>query len=85
VTFACRGGPAAARRLADSVRLVANAPSLGGVESLLSLPVHTSHASTPPAEREASGVTDDLVRLSVGLEDAADLVADLDRALGGPA
>jgi cystathionine beta-lyase/cystathionine gamma-synthase len=67
------------------VRLVANAPSLGGVESLLSLPLHTSHASTPAAEREASGVTDDLVRLSVGLEESADLVADLDRALGGPA
>jgi cystathionine beta-lyase/cystathionine gamma-synthase len=83
VTFACRGGYAAARRVADGVRLVANAPSLGGVESLLSLPIHTSHAMTPPAEREAAGVTDDLVRLSLGLEDPADLVADLDRALSG--
>lgn len=85
VTFACRGGLAAARRVADSVRVIANAPSLGGVESLLSLPIYTSHAATPPADRAASGVTDDLVRLSVGLEDAADLVADLDHALKGTA
>jgi cystathionine beta-lyase/cystathionine gamma-synthase len=85
VTFACRGGLAAARRLADGVRLIANAPSLGGVESLVSLPIYTSHATTPPAERAASGVSDDLVRLSLGLEDPADLVADLDRALGAGA
>ncbi len=83
LTFACRGGLDAARRVADSVRLIANAPSLGGVESLLSLPIYTSHAATPPADRAASGVTDDLVRLSIGLEDASDLIADLDRALSG--
>jgi cystathionine beta-lyase/cystathionine gamma-synthase len=85
VTFACRGGFEAARRLADRVRLVANAPSLGGVESLVSLPVVTSHAYLTPEQRRAVGVTDDLVRLSVGLEDAADLRADLDQALGAPA
>ncbi len=81
VTFACRGGASAARRVADRVRLVANAPSLGGVESLLSLPLHTSHALFSPEERAAAGITDDLIRLSVGLEDVADLEADLDQAL----
>lgn len=81
VTFACRGGLEAARRVADGVRLIANAPSLGGVESALSLPLYTSHSYLSPAERAAIGVTDDLVRLSVGLEDVADLCADLDRAL----
>lgn len=84
VTFACRGGHAAARAVADRVRLIAHAPSLGGVESLLSLPVLTSHAYLSPDDRAACGVGDDLVRLSVGLEDLPDLVADLDRALGAP-
>jgi cystathionine beta-lyase/cystathionine gamma-synthase len=82
VTFGCAGGAAASRRLADSVKRIANAPSLGGVESLLSLPVHTSHAMFTAAERAAAGITDDLVRLSVGLEDADDLWQDLDQALG---
>ena len=82
VTFGCRGGVAAARRLADSVRRIANAPSLGGVESLLSLPVFTSHAMFTPEERAAAGITDDLVRLSVGLEDLDDLWQDLDQAFG---
>jgi len=85
VTFRCAGGLAAARALADRVRLVANAPSLGGVESLLSLPLYTSHAYLSPEERSATGVTDDLIRLSIGLEDAADLRADLDQALGATA
>lgn len=84
VTFSCRGGLPAARAVADRVRLVANAPSLGGVESLLSLPVYTSHASFSPEERAAAGIGDDLVRLSVGLEDAADILADLDQALRSP-
>jgi cystathionine gamma-synthase len=84
VTFACRGGLEAARAVADRVRIVANAPSLGGVESLLSLPVFTSHAYLSPTERAACGVTDDLIRLSVGLEDAPDLIADLDQALRSP-
>ncbi|MHC5010538.1 MAG: trans-sulfuration enzyme family protein [Planctomycetota bacterium] len=82
VTFACAGGPEAAEAVADGVRLIANAPSLGGVESVLSLPLHTSHAAFSPEERAATGITDDLVRLSVGLEDPDDLWADLDRALG---
>ncbi len=82
VSFDCRGGLAAARRVAESVRVIAHAPSLGGVESLLSLPIYTSHAYLTPAERAACGVGDGLVRLSVGCEDLGDLQADLDRALG---
>ncbi len=82
VTFACAGGLSAARAVADRVRLIANAPSLGGVESLLSLPVYTSHARFSPEERAAAGIDDDLVRLSVGLEEPDDLWSDLDQALG---
>lgn len=85
VTFECRGGLEAARKVAERVALIGNAPSLGGVESLLSLPVYTSHAYLTPAERAACGVGDGLVRLSVGCEDLGDLQADLERALGSPA
>jgi cystathionine gamma-lyase len=84
VTFDCRGGLEAARAVAERVRLIAHAPSLGGVESLLSLPVYTSHAYLTAAERAACGVGDGLVRLSVGCEDLGDLQADLEAALGAP-
>jgi cystathionine gamma-synthase/cystathionine gamma-lyase/cystathionine beta-lyase len=65
----------------DALSLPVRAPSLGGVETLISQPVHTSHASMDPAEREALGITDRFVRLSVGLEDADDLIDDLTAAL----
>ena len=81
IAWRCAGGPAAARAFVDALRLIAQAPSLGGVESLVCLPVTTSHASVPPEVRAASGVTDDLVRLSVGLEDLEDLWSDIDAAL----
>ncbi len=71
------------RRLLEGSRLAAFAVSLGGVESILSYPAKMSHAAMPPHEREARGVTDTLVRLSVGLEEAEDLIADLDRAMNG--
>ncbi len=71
------------RRLLEGSRLAAFAVSLGGVESILSYPAKMSHAAMPPREREARGVTDTLVRLSVGLEDVEDLIADLDRAMNG--
>ena len=57
------------------------AESLGGVESLVETPPSMTHASIPKEEREKSGVTDSLIRLSVGIEDAADLTEDLERAL----
>jgi cystathionine beta-lyase len=71
------------RRLLEGSQLAAFAVSLGGVESIISYPAKMSHAAMPPHEREARGVTDTLVRLSVGLEDPDDLIADLDRVLNG--
>ena len=72
----------AAYRLAGATRLFACAESLGGVESLLDHPASMTHGSIPKEEREKSGFTDGLLRLSVGLEDAADLLADLEQAFG---
>jgi cystathionine beta-lyase/cystathionine gamma-synthase len=57
------------------------APSLGGVESLVSIPVLTSHAMISASERQKMGVTEQMIRLSVGIENADDLIADLDHAL----
>jgi len=71
------------KRLLEGVRLAAFAVSLGGVESILSYPAKMSHAAMPPAEREVRGIKDTLVRLSVGLEDPEDLIADMDRILNG--
>ena len=71
------------KRLLEGVKLAAFAVSLGGVESILSYPAKMSHAAMPPAEREARGIKDTLVRLSVGLEDPEDLIADMDRILNG--
>ena len=69
------------KRLLEGVKLAAFAVSLGGVESILSYPAKMSHAAMPAAEREARGIKDTLVRLSVGLEDPEDLIADMDRIL----
>ena len=66
------------RRLLEGSTLAAFAVSLGGVESIISYPAKMSHAAMPPEERAARGVTDTLVRLSVGLEDAEDLIAEMD-------
>jgi len=70
-----------ARLVAENTRVFALAESLGGVESLIVHPALMTHASVPPAMRERMGVTDGLLRLSVGIEDAEDLYADLDQAL----
>ena len=75
------GSLEAARRLLNHVKLCALAESLGGVESLISLPALMTHASMPPEVRERVGITEGLVRLSVGIEDADDIIADLDQAL----
>jgi cystathionine beta-lyase/cystathionine gamma-synthase len=68
-------------RLFDRVRLFKRAVSLGGVESLISLPVLTSQWGHTDAQLEEAGITRGMARLSVGLEDAEDLIEDLDRAL----
>jgi cystathionine beta-lyase len=70
------------KRLLEGSKLAAFAVSLGGVESILSYPARMSHASVPAEERQRKGITDTLVRLSVGLEDPDDLIADLEQAMG---
>jgi cystathionine beta-lyase/cystathionine gamma-synthase len=76
-----KGGARAAERFLRALRLVAHAPSLGGVESLVSEPRLTSHASLSREEREQAGIPDGFVRFSLGLEDADDLIADFAQAL----
>jgi cystathionine gamma-lyase len=71
------------KRVLERVQVFTLAESLGGVESLVNHPAIMTHASVPKELREAGGVTDNLIRLSVGVEDVEDLIADLDQALGG--
>jgi cystathionine beta-lyase/cystathionine gamma-synthase len=75
------GGPKAAERCLKALRLITHAPSLGGVESLVSEPRFTSHAAMTPEQRAAAGIPDGFLRLSIGLEDPDDLMADLARGL----
>ena len=70
-----------ARTLLNNVRLMALAESLGGVETLISHPATMTHAAVPPERRVQIGITDDLVRVSVGIEDVDDLKEDLSSAL----
>ena len=79
--FAVAGDLAATAAVVDRLRLFTIAPSLGGVESLVTQPVTTTHHGMSADERNRRGITDNLVRLSCGLEDAADLIADLRQAL----
>lgn len=69
-----------AKKFLEAVKLCSFAESLGGVETLISHPATMTHASVPPEERARMGITDGLVRISVGIEDVEDLIADLDRA-----
>ncbi len=82
VSFEVEGGAVEAERVHDRLRLFAKAASLGGVESLVSIPARVSHRGLDPAELERSGVSPGMLRLSVGLESPKDLVADLLEALG---
>lgn len=75
------GGARAAERCLRAFKLITHAPSLGGVETLVSEPRFTSHAALSPEERAAAGIPDGFLRLSLGLEDAADLIEDLGRGL----
>ena len=81
ISFEVKGGLEPARRVVERTRLFTLAESLGGVESLIELPAAMTHASIPAETRRAHGVADGLVRASVGIEDVADLISDLDRAL----
>jgi cystathionine beta-lyase/cystathionine gamma-synthase len=81
VSFEVEGSGQDARRVTESMRLFTLAPSLGSVESLVSIPVCTSHAMVSEEDRRKTGITEQLIRLSVGIENADDLIADLEQAL----
>jgi len=81
VSLVVRGGDEVALRVVNRLRLLCVAPSLGGVESLVSMPRYTSHSALTPAERHALGIADGFIRISVGIEAAGDLIADLEQAL----
>jgi cystathionine beta-lyase/cystathionine gamma-synthase len=81
IAFELGGGVEAGIRLMNSVRLCALAENLGAAETLITHPASMTHADVPRAQREAAGITDGLVRLSVGLEDPRDIINDLSRAL----
>lgn len=81
ISFRIKGGAAAASAFTSATRLFTLAESLGGIESLIEVPAIMTHGGIPKAEREASGVFDDLVRVSVGIEETDDLLADIEQAL----
>jgi cystathionine gamma-lyase len=81
VTFVMKGDLSATRRVLERTKLFTLAESLGGVESLIEHPAIMTHASIPAHKRDEIGISDSLVRLSVGIEDPDDLIADLDMAL----
>jgi cystathionine beta-lyase len=74
-------GKERSRRFLKHLKLIRPAPSLGGVETIVCVPAETSHAEVPPKERETMGIKDQLLRLSVGIEDPNDLISDIDQAL----
>jgi cystathionine gamma-lyase len=81
VAFRMKGGYKAASKFLESLKVFTLGESLGGVESLAEHPSKMTHASVPPGERRRLGITDDLIRLSVGVEDTSDLVEDVQNAL----
>jgi cystathionine beta-lyase/cystathionine gamma-synthase len=81
VAFVLAGGLAAAERFYDGLQLIARAASLGGVESLISLPLHTSHHGYTAEQLAAAGVDPGMVRIALGVEDEGDLIADVEQAL----
>lgn len=82
VSFVYDGDAAATANAIDRLRLFTIAPSLGGVESLVTQPMTTTHHDLTPEERQQRGIVDGMIRLSCGLEDSVDLIADLQQALG---
>lgn len=81
ITFFLRGGLAESKRFLQAIKVFTLAESLGGYESLAELPSVMTHASVPAEQRAVLGITDNLVRLSIGLEDVEDLIEDLAQAL----
>ena len=83
LSFELRGGQPAAEKLLERLRIPASAPSLGGVETLITRPATTSHSGLSEAERQSLGIGGGLVRVAVGIESAADLIADFEQGLAG--
>jgi cystathionine gamma-lyase len=81
VTIEVKGGVRGAVRFCDALSVAVNAMSLGGTETLVSIPVYSSHVNMTGAELKRHGVTPGMVRISVGVEDLEDLKVDFDRAL----
>jgi len=81
VTFGIKGGAEAGRKLIDSVKLFSLLANVGDAKSLIIHPASTTHQQLTPEEQATTGTTDDLVRLSVGVEHIDDILADLDQAL----
>ncbi|MNC89302.1 O-succinylhomoserine sulfhydrylase [compost metagenome] len=81
LSFVVKGGRAAAWKVIDAVRMISNTANFGDVKSTICHPATTTHGRIPPAEREASGIAEGLIRLGVGLEDPSDIRADLERGL----
>ena len=83
ISIDLKGGFEAARSMLEGCELFSLAESLGGVESLINHPAIMTHASVPAEKRAEIGITDSLIRLSVGVEDVNDLITELDRVLSG--
>lgn len=81
ISFGLKGGLDAGKRMMDNVHLSALAVSLGGIETLIQHPASMTHSKLSPEAKKAGGITDDLVRLAVGIEDVADILADMEGAL----
>jgi methionine-gamma-lyase len=80
-SFSVRGGEAEAFRMLDGLQVMKLAVSLGGTETLISHPASTTHSGVPKETRDRLGITDAMIRISVGIENADDLIADLEQAL----
>ncbi len=81
LSFRIKGGRAEVERVLSSFKIITPSPSLGGTETIATYPILSAASPIPPEDREELGITEDLIRLSVGLEDVDDIIEDLDRAL----
>ncbi|NLE38725.1 MAG: O-acetylhomoserine aminocarboxypropyltransferase/cysteine synthase, partial [Pirellulaceae bacterium] len=81
ITFGIRGGAAAGEKFIDGVKLASHLANIGDAKTLVIHPASTTHQQLTPEEQAAAGVTPELVRLSIGIEDVEDIIADFDQAL----
>jgi len=81
VGFGIKGGKESGRRFIDSVKLLSHLANIGDAKSLVVHPATTTHQQLSPEEQRQTGVTEDYIRLSIGIEDAKDIIEDIDQAL----